>query len=231
MHLFSAGAREESAATRVDLCEFADFNQRRCHAAMLANERRVTASEPNGGTIHIMAIASTFAPFFGPPPGTEEQSRPPLIPIAIGVVAVLAAIGLFAFFGRNTSDRTAPGTTADPYAANLVISDVAMSTAANFAGQQVTYMEGKIKNNGNKTVNNVLLQIVFKDSLGQVVQREPGQRLMVITTREPYIDTAPLANAPLRPGQTKEFRQTFEHVSGDWNMQLPEITVVKTSAD
>jgi Protein of unknown function (DUF2393) len=199
---------------------------------MLANERHAAAAKQTGGTIHIMGNASAFAPFFGPPPGTEEQSRPPLIPIAIGVVAVLAAIGLFAFFGRNTSNSTAPGTIADPYAANLVISDVSMSTAANFAGQQVTYIEGKIKNNGNKTVNNVLLQIVFKDSLGQVVQREPAQRLMVITTREPYIDTAPLSsNAPLRPGQTKEFRQTFEHVSGDWNMQLPEITVVKTSTD
>ena len=105
-----------------------------------------------------------------------------------------------------------------------------MSTAANFAGQQVTYIEGKIKNNGNKTVDNVLLQIVFKDSLGQIVQREQ-QRLMVIITREPYIDTAPLSNAPLRSGQTKEFRQTFEHVSGDWNMQLPEISVVKTSTE
>ena len=105
-----------------------------------------------------------------------------------------------------------------------------MSTAANFAGQQVTYIEGKIKNNGNKTVNNVLLQIVFKDSLGQIVQREQ-QRRMVIITREPYIDTAPLSNAPLRSGQTKEFRQTFEHVSGDWNMQLPEISVVKTSTE
>lgn len=198
---------------------------------MLANQRRGTAREPTGGTIQIMGNASAFAPFFGPPPGTEEQSRPPIIPIAIGAVAVLAAIGVFAFFGRNTSDNKAPGTTADPYAANLVISDVAMSTAANFAGQQVTYIEGRIKNNGSKTVSNVLLQIVFKDSLGQIVQREPGQRLMAITTREPYIDTAPLTNAPLRPGQTKEFRQTFEHVSGDWNMQLPEITIVRTSTD
>jgi len=184
-----------------------------------------------GGTIHVMGNSPTPVPSFGAGSGTDEQSRPPLIPIAIGVVTVLMVIGLFAFFGRNKSDSAAPGATADPYAANLTISDVAMSTAANFAGQQVTYIEGKVKNNGSKTVTNALLQIVFKDSLGQVAQREPGQRLMVITTREPYIDTAPLSNAPLRPGQTKEFRQTFEHVSGDWNMQLPEITIVRTSTE
>ena len=104
-----------------------------------------------------------------------------------------------------------------------------MSTAANFAGQEVTYIEGKITNNGSKTVTNALMQIVFRDSLGQIVQKEPAQRLMVITTREPYIDTAPLGSAPLKPGQTREFRQTFEHVSADWNRQLPEITIVKSS--
>jgi len=103
-----------------------------------------------------------------------------------------------------------------------------MSTAANFAGQEVTYIEGKISNNGDKTVTGAILLIVFHDTLGQVVQKET-QRLMVITTREPYIDTAPLSSAPLKPGQTREFRQTFEHVSSEWNTQLPEITVVKTS--
>lgn len=177
-----------------------------------------------------MGGSTTPVPSFGAPKGSEEQSRPPLVPIAIGAVAVLVAIGLFILFGRKGDTPSASSTAADPYASNLAISDVAMSTAANFAGQQVTYIEGKIKNSGTKTLNNVLLQIVFKDSLGQIVQRDQ-QRLMMITTREPYIDTAPLSSVPLRPGQVKEFRQTFEHVSGEWNMQLPEITVVKTSAE
>jgi hypothetical protein len=66
--------------------------------------------------------------------------------------------------------------------------------------------------------------------MGQVAQKE-NQRLMIITTREPYIDTAPLSSAPLKPGQTKEFRLTFEHVSGDWNMQVPEVSIVKTSTE
>jgi hypothetical protein len=64
--------------------------------------------------------------------------------------------------------------------------------------------------------------------LGQIAQKET-QRLMVITTREPYIDTSPLASSPLKPGQTREFRQTFEHVSADWNTQLPEMAIVKTT--
>jgi len=178
-----------------------------------------------------MGGSPSHVPSFGAPPGTEEQSRPPIVPIAIGVLLVLVVIGLFIFFGRSRADQAATPGTPDPYAAHLAISDVAMSTAANFAGQEVTYIEGRIQNNGDKPVSNVLLQFVFHDSLGQVTQREPGQRLMAITTREPYVDTAPLTNAPLRPGQSKEFRQTFEHVSAEWNRQLPEITIVRTVTD
>lgn len=175
-----------------------------------------------------MADSPPPVPSFGAPPADSEKSGPPLLPIGIGAAAVLIAIGLLMLFSRK-GNEAAP-TAADPYAASLSISSPAMSTADNFAGQQVTYIEGKITNNGSKTVNNAFVQIVFHDSLGQIAQKET-QRLMVITTREPYIDTAPLASAPLHPGQTREFRLTFEHVSADWNTQLPEITVVKTSTD
>jgi len=184
-----------------------------------------------GVQFQAMGGSSSGVPSFGAPAGTEERSRPPIVPIAIGVVLVLAVIGLFIFFGRSSADHAATAGTPDPYAPHLDISDVAMSTAANFAGQEVTYIEGRIKNNGDKAVSNVLLQFVFHDSLGQVAQREPGQRLMAITSRQPYVDTAPLTNAPLRPGQTKEFRQTFEHVSAEWNQQLPEITIVRAVTD
>jgi|SRR5437868_3254680 len=185
----------------------------------------------HGGTIPIMSGSPTPVPSFGAPRGGEDGSRLPLIPIAIGVLTVVVVIGLFIFFGRRDSTETAASGAADPYSSSLTISDVAMSTAANFAGQEVTYIEGKITNHGDKTVSNILLQLVFHDQLGQIAQREQGLRMMVITTREPYIDTSPLSNAPLRPGQTKEFRQTFEHVSADWNMQLPEITIVRAVTD
>src|SRR5581483_3122011 len=180
-----------------------------------------------GGTILTMAESPTPVPSFGASSGAEE-SRPPIVPIAIGALAVVIVIALLVFFGRKGSNETSAPSTPDAYAANLVISGPSMSTAANFAGQEVTYIEGKIANNGDKTVTSAILQIVFHDSLGQVVQKET-QRLMVITTREPYIDTAPLSSAPLKPGQTREFRQTFEHVSSEWNTQLPEITIVKTT--
>ena len=177
-----------------------------------------------------MANPPNPVPSFGGASGSYEQSRPPVVPIAIGAAAVLIVIGILIFFGRKGQNENAASAAADPYAASLAVSGEAMSTANNFAGQQVTYIEGKISNNGSKTVNSALLQILFHDTMGQVAQKDT-QRLMVITTREPYIDTAPLSNAPLKPGQTREFRQTFEHVSADWNTQAPELAIVKTSTE
>jgi len=177
-----------------------------------------------------MAESPDPLPSFGADATKGEESRPPVVPIAIGAVAVLVIVGLFILFGRANSGETTASSAPDPYAPNLTISGVSMSSAANFAGQEVTYIEGKISNNGNKTVNGALIQLVFHDSMGQVVQKDT-QRVMIITTREPYIDTASLATAPLKSGQTREFRQTFEHVSADWNTHLPEITIVKTLTD
>jgi uncharacterized protein DUF2393 len=175
-----------------------------------------------------MGDSPTPVPSFGVSSGRNEEARPPLVPIAIGAVAVLVIIGLFVFFGRKGPSDASTASTPDPYAANLSLTEPAMSSATNFAGQQVTYIEGKIANHGDKTVTSALLQIVFHDSMGQIAQKET-QRLMIITTREPYIDTSALANTPLKPGQVREFRQTFEHVSADWNTQMPEITVLKTT--
>jgi len=184
-----------------------------------------------GGTILDMGDSPTPLPSFGATANKKDEGYgPPLIPLAIGVAAVLIVIGAFFVFGGKGANENSVPAAADPYAANLAISDVAMSTADNFAGQEVTYIEGKVANKGGKTVNGALVQIIFHDSLNQVAQKET-QRVMAITTREPYIDTAPLSSAPLRPGQTREFRLTFEHISADWNMQLPEITIAKTSTE
>ena len=53
--------------------------------------------------------------------------------------------------------------------------------------------------------------------------------LNLIRTHEPYIDTQPIADAPLAPGDEREFRLIFEDIQSNWNQQLPEIHVVKVS--
>ena len=53
--------------------------------------------------------------------------------------------------------------------------------------------------------------------------------LNVLRTSGPYPDTVDLSVSPLAPGQGKQFRLTFEHVSNDWNHEYPELQVTDVS--
>ena len=147
--------------------------------------------------------------------------------MVIGGVAIVVVLGIIFYFstrGRGSQASSDP----DPYAANLTLSDETLSTAQNFAGQEVTYIEGKVKNNGQSTVDGATIQIAFKNALGEIVQRET-QPLAIIRTRDPYIDTASLKIVPLKPAQTREFRLTFEHISADWDHQKPDLRITRVS--
>ena len=158
---------------------------------------------------------------------SEPESTTPWVPIIIGGVAILVVVGIIVFFSTRGGGSQS-GSQPDRYAASLAISDVTLSTAQNFAGQEVTYLEGKLQNNGQSTVDGATVQVAFKNSLGEVVQRE-SQSLAVIRTRDPYIDTASLKILPLKPGQTREFRLTFERISADWDHQKPDLRIMRIS--
>ena len=52
--------------------------------------------------------------------------------------------------------------------------------------------------------------------------------LTLIRMKEPYIDIEPVSAAPLKPGDDREFRLTFEAVPDNWNSQMPEVRVIQT---
>jgi hypothetical protein len=54
--------------------------------------------------------------------------------------------------------------------------------------------------------------------------------LMLIRMKEPYIDTEPVSLAPLKPGDDREFRLTFESVPDNWNTQMPEVRVIQVES-
>ncbi len=78
------------------------------------------------------------------------------LPWAIAGVAIAVGLGLLiAFGGHRTSAPLGAGpglAPPDPYAANLAIGDLKMSEASNFAGGKVTYLDGKVTNQGNRTL-------------------------------------------------------------------------------
>ncbi len=163
-------------------------------------------------------------PTLSPLSTPERESN--VMPIVLGVGFVLVVVGIVVFFLR-AHPKAAP--TINPYAANLKISDIKMSTAQNFVGSTVTYIDGTVANSGNKTVTSVIIHIVFRDSMAQVAQAE-DLPLKVLQNTGPYLDTADLSSSPLGPGQSKQFRLVFEHVSAEWNQAYPEIQITDLTA-
>jgi Protein of unknown function (DUF2393) len=155
-----------------------------------------------------------------PTPVAEERDSSRLI-IAI-VIVVLTGGALLAAFLLREPPKVAK--TASPYIASLKLSDFKMSAAENFIGATVSYMDGSITNNGDRTVTHVMVEVVFKDEMGQVAQQEEVP-LQVIRTNGAYPEPVDVSVSPLAAGQTQPFRLTFDHISAQWNRQYPEIQV------
>ena len=141
--------------------------------------------------------------------------------IVIAVVVVMAIAIVMALLLRS-HPKNASGP--PPYASSLKLSDLKMSAAENFVGATVTYVDGTVANSGDKTVVHAIVQVNFKDDMGQVAQREEIP-LQVLKTDGPYPEAVDFSLSPLGAGQSKPFRLTFETISTQWNRQYPEIQV------
>ena len=104
-----------------------------------------------------------------------------------------------------------PGITAEGknYVRNLKLSQVQMKATANFTGAAVIEVEGRITNNGDRTLARVELNCIFYDVSGLVVLRE----------------RVPIVKSPLKPGETREFRLPFEGVAPSWNQTMPQLVI------
>lgn len=153
-------------------------------------------------------------------PNVEPDGRR-WVPIAIGAGIVVLALAAVLVFGRP-KETTGPLAIA-PYAENLQTGDLKLSAAENFIGGSVSYLDGKIANVGTQAVTGITVEAVFRNSIGEIVQREPVQLKLYHTGLAGFPDVAPLSAVPLTPNTTRDFRLTFEHISADWNQGYPEL--------
>ncbi len=164
--------------------------------------------------------------FYPAPQQREEQRERHWVPIIVGGLIVVAVVALLVIFGRSPqpTNQEAPQ---PAYASNLSLSDLKLSAAENFVGATVSYLDGKITNTGDKTLVGCRVEAIFRNSMGQIVDKQ-AQPLMILHTRTGfgYQDLMPLATAPLAPNQTRDFRLTFEHISADWDHGYPEMRVL-----
>jgi len=140
--------------------------------------------------------------------------------------------GLYVVFehGKAAPAVTPISAATDPYAAHLAIGNLAMSESSNLSGGKVTYLDGRIANQGDRTVTGITAQVLFRDAAHEVAGNET-QLLRIIRTRDPYVDLEPLAASPLKPGAAEDFRLVFDApaVPDQWDGAFPEIRIIHVS--
>jgi len=134
------------------------------------------------------------------------------------VMLALLAVIVFIWHSHGSPDLSAspssiPTEEQKAYFRQLEFTDVSLSAAENFLGDNVTYLDARVTNNGTKPVRTLDLDLTFVDMLNQVVLRERAH---------PVTDRA----TPLKPGESRTFRVPFEHMPADWNRAAPTITPV-----
>src|ERR1700682_2306511 len=156
-----------------------------------------------------------------PTPVEQVQDHRNWMPMAIGAAVVLVVLGaLILFSGRPSSQAN----TNSPYLVKMQVSGVHMARAETLGGTSLTYVEGKITNNGDRKITAAREEVVFKNSLGEIAQKD-ALVVTVLLREQPYADYGPLDQAPLAPGQTRDFRLILEHVTADWDGQMPQVKV------
>jgi hypothetical protein len=166
------------------------------------------------------------APIFAVEP--VERSGLTLAAWGVAALIVVAVVGALAFAGRK-KPVAVPNTLQpeDAYAVSLPLSQFAMSESANLSGGKLTYLDGHIGNTGDRTVTAVTVQAVFRNDEEMPPQIDTVP-LTLIRVKEPYIDTEPVSAAPIKPGDDREFRLTFETMPENWNQQMPEVRIIQT---
>lgn len=147
------------------------------------------------------------------------------MPWVVALVAICFGLGVVYWLGRPMANFSGG---IDPYARNVVLGNVQVSRASNFAGDQLTYVDGTIENRGNRTITSMTLQASFATESGDAPQTLQAN-VSLIRSREPHIETQPISVAPLAAGQSKEFRLVFDNVSAAWNQQPPTLQTVDIS--
>jgi hypothetical protein len=147
----------------------------------------------------------------------DKDSSPGLpLPFLVAGGVLLVASTLLFFWYRQAKNRPpdVPVLTreAAAYLPNLQLSDVEMKASENYLHQTATTIEGKITNNGPRTLKLVEIHCVFKDSSGRPVLRE---RAAVVGRK-----TGPVAG-----GQTRPFTLSFDNIPQSWNQAMPDLVI------
>ena len=108
-------------------------------------------------------------PVFSPQAEQSETAQLGADGASAECLVLVLIVGLVLLTRAGKPASTAPG---DPNLAKLQVSGLHMATAENFAGGSVTYIEGKLTNSTDRKVTAASVQVIFKNSLGEIAQKD-----------------------------------------------------------
>jgi hypothetical protein len=153
--------------------------------------------------------------------GKQQAQEHNWTPFIIGLVAVFVVVGIIALTTRNTGQKAQQ---VDPYVSKLQISNAKVSAAENYVGGTVTYLDADITNTGDKTLVGADMNLVFKNTMNEIVQKETlPLHVLVENQMGGYPDLVDMSRSPITPGHTKSVRMTLEHISADWDQAPPQM--------
>jgi hypothetical protein len=155
-----------------------------------------------------------------------EGGGVPVMAWSVAGLAVLVVLVVLVMMGRHKAAAPSTIQPLAPYAANLPLSQLAMSESTSLSGGKSTFIDGHLRNSGNQTVSGITVQVIFRNDEAMPPQIDTLP-LSLVRTREPYVDTQPVSAAPLKPGDERDFRLIFESIPANWNTQMPEIRIIQ----
>jgi len=136
----------------------------------------------------------------------------------IGVATVIA-VGLIVSWTVLTEDRTRSASVTEITDKSEILKqvelvNVGILTGENYVGHKIRVITGYIKNNSDKPLRLVDMEMSFLDYDGKAVQQsvERGHDLM---------------QKPIAPGGQHRFEVNFENLPRTWNYRKPNVEVVK----
>jgi hypothetical protein len=146
--------------------------------------------------------------------------QPVAIPPAAIVIGIVLLAGLAGFwYLDHAAKRPAPPPPpltgpAKAYVKSLKLSDVDMKANESYMQQAIVEITGKIENAGDRVLDIVEINCIFKDAYGQMVLRE---RVPIVSKKM----------GGLAPGEVKTFRMPFDHIPESWNQALPDMVIAR----
>ena len=135
------------------------------------------------------------------------------ITLGVRLFLLIAMAGCGSTPSSRTSQASQSAIEAEAYKNKIKVSNLGLAKGENYLGSDVFYVEGSLKNIGNRVVQRVEITFLFKDSLKQVVLKESRKALEYKGGRG------------LDADKSTRFQVAFDHLPKEWNYVLPDLEV------